>query len=703
MPDWSYHPFFKPLLFRLPPERARDLTLGALGGLARLPWGASFIETIGNLRPEPALRREVMGISFPSPVGLGAGLDPHALAPAALARLGFGYLEYGPVTREPVAAQASIERRSGERAIWYPNAPVNDGVDALCARLGKVAPLPVPLGFRLACDPGATSAEASAECAELIVRLSLLAAFYTLETHLGRASGAWSQQAWEAHLASVLVTIQQCATGSTPRPLLLNLAPDIDLDRVEALVAPAVALGVCGVVIAGGIAAEREGRLVGAPTRARSLEMVRALHARWGDQLTIIASGGIEQPDDALRLLAAGAALVQIHSGLVYAGPGLARRINDAVAFREAVDDEPSPSATAALSIPEVFRAGWIWTALLGAAMIFGGLAAWLIGLLWVVLPYDLAFVGLTYRQLAHINPHLLPFMAHDRITVAGTMISIGVLYGQLALFGMRDGARWARRVVFISAAFGFASYLLWLGFGYFDPLHALATVLLFPLFVLGMRSRAQAPGALSSTPPNMGNDRRWFLGLWGQMLFVGLGVGLTVGGATIAYIGVTTVFVPQDLAFLRTSAAALRTINPHLVPLIAHDRAGLGGALVADGLGVLLTTLWGFRQGARWQWWTLVGTGMPGFAAALGIHVAIGYLDFWHLARAILAAAVYVIALALTYPYLCAPPHVSDDATAASAITAVPDALTGAARAVVTSVRPGAPARPRSPRADQK
>ena len=118
-----------------------------------------------------------------------------------------------------------------------------------------------------------------------------------------------------------------------------------------------------------------------------------------------------------------------------------------------------------------------------------------------------------------------------------------------------------------------------------------------------------------------------------------------------------TTVFVPEDLGFLGATAAELQAANPRLLPLIAHDRAGFGGALASNGLAVLLPALWGFRQGARWLWWALLAAGAPGFAAALGVHAAVGYLDAWHLAPAATAALLYLAALILSYPYLCARP----------------------------------------------
>ena len=292
----------------------------------------------------------------------------------------------------------------------------------------------------------------------------------------------------------------------------------------------------------------------------------------------------------------------------------------------------------------------WVWIALLGFGMAIGGCLAWGVAATRVVLPYDEAFVGLSRAELEAVNGRLLAFLAHDRVTLSGTMIAIGVLYAQLAIVPLRSGERWARRAITISASFGFASFFLFLGFGYFDPLHALVTLLLLPFFVLGLLgSRARAlPGR---TPP-----ARLSGSSWGQLLFVAVGVGLVLGGVSLAAIGVTEVFVPEDLAFMGTPRATLDAASPRLVPLIAHDRASLGGALVANGLAVLLAALWGFRPGARWLWWTLFGSGVPGFVAAVGTHFAVGYTDAWHLAPALTGLALYVAALACSAPVLLKP-----------------------------------------------
>lgn len=676
MPDWSYRTLLRPPLFLLPPEQARDLTLRATGTLAALPLGPQLIETVGDMRPAPALRRSLWGLDFPGPVGLGAGSDRYAGALTALARFGFGFIEVGPVTAEPIRAPAPLRRMREGGALWHPACPANQGVDAMARRLARARPLPVPIGVRLAHAPGADASAAARERAHLIERLAPYASFFTLDTTEGL--DIWAPDDWVSHLSALRAALG-AARGE--RPLLVCVAPDTPEGTVDTLLGAMVARGlVDGVVVTGGIFAAMEsvvgpapgpGRLTGLPTRARSLDTVRRIHGRWGDTLPIVGSGGVHEPLDALRLLDAGASLVQIHSGLVYSGPGLPKRINDTVEYaasRRADARSEGPQA----SLPAVGARSpsplppsppwplrlppWTWGMLLGVGLIVGGILAWLVAATCVVLPYDEAFVGLTRAQLAALNPRLLPFMAHDRVTVAGAMLSTGVLYVALARYGLRDGARWARRTFLVSGAPGFVSFLLFLGYRYFDPLHALVTALLLPFFLLGL-SRRPSPGSPPHLPaPNLRNSRRWLCGVWGQFLFVAIGGGLALAGLAIAAIGATTVFVPTDLMFLRTSAAALSAANPHLLSLVAHDRAGFGGDLVSVGLAVLCIALWGFREGARWVWWTLLCAGAPGFVAALGVHVAVGYMEISHLAPALIGLALYVAGLVLAYPYLCAP-----------------------------------------------
>jgi hypothetical protein len=253
----------------------------------------------------------------------------------------------------------------------------------------------------------------------------------------------------------------------------------------------------------------------------------------------LIGSGGIHEPEDALALRAAGADLVQVDSGLVYTGPGLPKRINDALLFqatRTAGPPDPAEERS-----PE---RTWFWTALMGAGMLIGSVLALVIAATRVVLPYDEAFVGMSRDELAAVNPRLLAFMAHDRVSLAGTMVAIGVTYVGLSLFGVRRGLHWARQCVFVSAFTGFASFFLFLGFGYLDTFHAFVTATLFQLLLLGVHSRLGT--YTPAVAPPLRGDGAWRRSLWGQLLLILHGFALLTAGVAISAIGVTRVFVPK-------------------------------------------------------------------------------------------------------------------------------------------------------------
>ncbi|MEO6062724.1 MAG: hypothetical protein ABIQ99_12370 [Thermoflexales bacterium] len=110
-----------------------------------------------------------------------------------------------------------------------------------------------------------------------------------------------------------------------------------------------------------------------------------------------------------------------------------------------------------------------------------------------------------------------------------------------------------------------------------------------------------------------------------------------------------TRVFVPEGLHFLATSAGALRAAGAHLVPLIAHDRAALGGMLIAARLPFGLIPMWGFQVGQIWVWRALLAAGSVGYGSAIAVYVQVGYLDALHLAPALAGLAALLAGLALS------------------------------------------------------
>jgi dihydroorotate dehydrogenase len=640
MPDWSYRTLFRPLFFRLPPALARGLCLGVVGTLARLPLGGRVIDLLGHMRPDPRLRREILGVTFPSAVGLGAGIDVRATALRALARFGFGFLEVGPVTREPGITERDAELRRDRESLWLPNPPPAVGVGALVRALEQAGPLGLPLMARLAVSPGTPPEQATADCRAMVAVLAPHVRWFALPTLPQAAAESWPVDRWRAYLRSVRDASRQAAA------VLLVVWPDLDSAKVDELLEAALAEGIAGVVVTGGVSAGDGGRLLGRPAWDASEREVRRLRRRWGTRLAIVGSGGVHEPEQALRLMEAGADLIQVDSGLVYAGPGLPKRINDALLGATPADvPAPLPPARAP-------QQTWFWTLLLGVGMALGSGLALAIAATRVVLPYDEAFVGMSRDQLLAVNPRLLAFMTHDRVTLAGTMVTIGVLYTHLSLFGVRRGLHWAAVAVMASAFSGFATFFLFLGFGYFDTFHAFVTAVLLQFLLLALHADLPPPAPLP--PPNLRDDWRWRLSLWGQLLFVVHGAILIGAGLVISAIGCTKVFVPEDLEFMGTTAQALEAANPRLVPLVAHDRATFGGMLIASGILLLLTALWGYRQGSRWLWWAFLTSALPAYAAAIGVHLAVGYTNPMHLAPAFAGLALFLTALALSYPYLC-------------------------------------------------
>ena len=351
--------------------------------------------------------------------------------------------------------------------------------------------------------------------------------------------------------------------------------------------------------------------------------------------------------DHALAALAApGVTVLCRPSVLLAAGPGWFNRVIEA-----ATPTSPAPGLHDVPADPRRWPA-WFWGVLVGVGMILAGLGAAAIALGPVLLWYDRDYLGVSVDDLHDINHHLVGFLQHDRITMAGNMIGIGTLYIGLAWGGIRQGRVWARNALLISGAVTFLTLFYFLVTGFIEPLHTLVVIALCPMFVFAVWRKPSTP-RWRTLPGGPESVRR--RALWGQLLMIGLGGGLFVAGAVISTVGLTSVFVPTDLGFLGIEAGALGSEHPQLLPFIAHDRAGFGGALMGAGLAVLLISLWGWRRGERWVWWSLLIGCAAGTAPPLLIHLAIGYTTFEHLLPVYVLVIVAVLALILSHPYLTA------------------------------------------------
>jgi dihydroorotate dehydrogenase len=638
MPDWSYRTTLRPLLFALPARTARDLALGTMGALGSAWPGRLLIDLLGHMRPPDGLGVRFAGLSFPSRMGIGCGLDPALRATSALARFGCGFVEVGPIVLDP-RPDAGLERDDRVDVLVLRDPPEGASVRRAVARLARVERAGAVILARLDIAGVSLPADARAELTDGLAALSPYVDGFTI---------AFGRPSWTARDWSLLIDAARLAARGRPLFLVvppLRLASDLEPWIVEGRVWD-------GFVVDGALGHGDGRRIMGALVRDAALEAVRAIRGACGPAVPILAGTAIHEPRHALDALAAGADLLAIDSGLVFGGPGLPKRVNEALEALAAPDpSRAGPPASRAVA-PRTAESAWLWTLLLGVGMLAGSGLAVAIAATRVLLPYDEQFVGLSRHALAAINPRLLPFLTHDRVTLAGVMITIGVLYTGLSWFGVRHGRHWAQVAILASSVAGFVSFFLFLGFGYFDPFHAFVTAILFQLMLLGIHGRLGPPSHVPA--PMLVEDRAWRLGLWGQLGLVVHAAGLIGAGLVISAIGATHVFVHEDLAFLQTTAPALAAVTTHLVPLVAHDRATLGGMLLASGLALLLTALWGFRPGERWLWWTLLSAGLPAYALAIGVHYAVGYESAFHLAPAFAGLALFGAAMAAAYPSLC-------------------------------------------------
>jgi hypothetical protein len=280
--------------------------------------------------------------------------------------------------------------------------------------------------------------------------------------------------------------------------------------------------------------------------------------------------------------------------------------------------------------------------ALTGVALLLSGGFAVMQSVYGELLPQDSHAIGMNAAALAHAANSRLPgFMFHDRVAYGGTLLSLGAGYLWLAAFPLKARQAWAWWSLVFSGTVGFLGFLTYLGQGYLDSWHGVATLFLLPVFCCGMwrahpaQTSLRAAWALSS--PSFGPEK------WGRLLLGFCAVGLILAGATIACYGTTTVFVPSDLRFIGLDRSALHQISPMLIPVISHDRAGFGGGLCS--MGCLLLFIAGCAELNRSLIEIIAIMGFAGFACALGVHFAVGYMDFMHLLPAFLGLLIFLAA----------------------------------------------------------
>ncbi|WP_237150245.1 dihydroorotate dehydrogenase [Planococcus maritimus] len=564
--------------------------------IASIPGGSKLIEYLGHTAPAKQLETKIFGLTIANPVGLSGKIDPLLSGTKAFGHLGMGFIEIGPVSWDPVE-MGTPRFTDSKNAMIYPYRLESPGIECTIEKLAKLESFDKPIFIRIGRN------DTFEQTMSLLKTLSTFGEAFIVEELYGIKQ-------WKS--------LKEAVNG---KPILFaGSANSIDSPAFVA----SQETYIDGIVLDEQGIDTGQGMEYPLDSSGQLIEKLSSI--RQHSKVPILVSGGIAEPKDALALYEAGADLVMLSGGYVQTGPGLPKRIN------EGLLDQKTAS-------PPVYD-GWIWHWLFGLFMFLGGAAAMLVSMTIVLMPYDEAFLNLSREELMAINPNIYYFMQHDRMTVAGTMVSGGILYMQLARYGVRHGLEWAKRAIHIAGVLGFLGILLFIGFGYFDWLHGILWLILLPFFWKGYQVSKNY--SEHSTSRNRTNHPAWKRSLWGQLAFVVLGFALAAAGFVISAIGVSGVFVQTDIAYICMNPEQISAINERLIPVIAHDRAGLGSALISVGLLVLMLALWGFQEGQRWVWYTFLLGGLPAFSAAILIHYVIGYTSFIHILPAYVALVLF-------------------------------------------------------------
>ena len=335
------YPLFRPLLFALDPEAAHDATFRALDAAAR--FGLAQI-VAPRLPPSPV---KAMGIEFPNPVGLAAGLDKNAAHLAGLATLGFGFLEAGTVTPRPQPGNPKprMFRLREAEALINRLGFNNDGVERFVANVKRSTWRGV-LGINLGKNFDTPNARAADDYVDGLRAVYEHASYVTVNISSPNTKGLRDLQSEEA-LASLLARLkaeQKALAQAQGRhvPLVVKLAPDLTDEAIRGIARLLVAHRIEGVIatnttiardgVAGHAHADEQGGLSGRPLFEKSNAVIRTLARALDGALPVIGVGGILSGADAKAKIDAGATLVQLYTGIIYRGPVLVAECVEALA-----------------------------------------------------------------------------------------------------------------------------------------------------------------------------------------------------------------------------------------------------------------------------------------------------------------------------------------------------------------------------------
>jgi len=335
----------RPVLFGLDPERAHAIGLRGLDVLQH----TGLCGVLGA-RPRPFPTR-LLGLTFPNPVGLAAGLDKNGEHIDALFGLGFGFVEIGTITPRPQPGNPAprMFRLPRHRALINRLGFNNDGVDALVRNVERAQRRGGLLGINIGKNKDTPNEEAERDYLHCLERVYPLADYITVNISSPNTAGLRELQEEQA-LRRLVATLREAqerlgAQHGKRVPMLVKIAPDLSDDDVHACARVLGDLQVDGVIATNTTVSRisvqedplsREtGGLSGEPLMNKSTAVLRMLRTRLPEAIPLVGVGGILSGADAVKKMAAGASLVQVYTGLIYRGPGLIGECVEAIRRRK--------------------------------------------------------------------------------------------------------------------------------------------------------------------------------------------------------------------------------------------------------------------------------------------------------------------------------------------------------------------------------
>ncbi len=332
-------PWIRRVLFTIPPESAHEFVLARLERWGRSQYGRALLgRMVGGSVPEAP--RRVMGLRFPNPVGLAAGMDKDARAVLAWSVLGFGFVEVGTVTPRPQPGNPPprLFRLPEDGALLNRMGFNNEGAEAVARRLERLVDRPVPVGVNIGKNKDTPVSRAHEDYARAAERLAPLADYLVVNVSSPNTPGLRDLQAVTSLRPILESALEGAVRGSRRRvPLLVKLSPDLADEDVLAAAELALDVGLAGVVAVNttvrreGLRSVTEGLgpggVSGRPLATRARDVLSLLAPVLRGRAALISVGGVDSPREASARLRAGADLVQLFTGLVYEGPSLPSRI----------------------------------------------------------------------------------------------------------------------------------------------------------------------------------------------------------------------------------------------------------------------------------------------------------------------------------------------------------------------------------------